>query len=157
MIPRWVSIGSNSDKSDLRGHFIYVDYADGQSCTSERLIEGEAPPSAEATGLYIRDQTSNTATSYSLDVSEMIPEFGQKAAIAVAAYDFAGNVSTLSNVACVTRQESVGIYESLCEGQGQDPADCKLESCSFQRGLSSSSVALLSVLGALLFFRRRRS
>jgi hypothetical protein len=119
--------------------------ADG-TCTSTKLIAGQAPPAGVDCG-----RKSATASDSGTTDSDLTN--GATYAVAVAAEDKFGNVSVLSNIDCATPAEVTGFYEAYRAAGGQGGGGF----CSFapaRRAAIPIGIALLVACAALV--RRRR-
>lgn len=109
-------------------------------------------------GLFIEGEpfltVGESVAAASLNGAELGLDFGQTAAIVVTAVDEAGNESPTSNVACITRVQTVGFCDRIggCE---EDGCTCRAAPGAPRPGAATAMAAGVA-LGALVWFRRRR-
>jgi len=130
----------------------YVAYIDGgvnqDDCTSTVLVAGNEPPGDD---YKVTDTDRDTAKVEINAVSRGL-SVNQKAAVAVSAIDLAGNVSVLSEPACITVVSTDGFWDrASADGGAQKGIGCEVGSDA----ASPHALALCGLLGVWLIRRRR--
>ncbi len=126
--------------------------ADG-ACGSNALTSGGSPGELPAS---IRTRSIKEATATGIDLT---PDdiAGDRAAIAVATVDKAGNVSSLSNIACVSVVPTESFWDRYKANGGAAEGGCACRTGGETQWLSSSWPIGLAVLALLRRARKRVS
>jgi MYXO-CTERM domain-containing protein len=116
--------------------------------TSEEEDEGQDTSGSEI------DYETASASSRSLKLEDKV-EVGETAAVAVAAFDEAGNGSLLSNVDCITGISTVGFCEMNEKQGGSCESGCAAAGPGAGGGRGAAAVGL-AVLALAVMARRRK-
>ncbi len=149
----------------LYGAEVYVDPTGctGSTPSSTILVAGQAP----AVGLSAAATPAGDAlASTSVAAATLgVPNYGNRAAVAVLLVDRGRNRSVLSNIQCVERVHVEGFFDSYCNERGLSRDECKTRyGCAVQSHASSNVPrTLLGLMVVLLFllttkmFRTKRT
>jgi len=131
----------------LRELIVYIDTEVGENCVSTMMTAGEE---VDPNGLDVEDGLSPTSTGLTL---RNAVEVGSKAAVGVVAVDLAGNVSVLSNIACIEGVPTTS-WLDLHKAQGGKTGD----TCSAAPMTTRTLATPFLWLGAIgfLWLRARR-
>ena len=151
-VPLLWTIPANDDLSGYEVIIQAIADASDTSCATATLVQG-ADVASDA--LVAATLMGGGATSVNIDPSQFGVPVGGYAAVAVVSKDLAGNVSVLSQVACLHRVPTNGFWAEYQQNGGN------AKTCSVVAPGASSSrhggwLAILGVAAAVSFLARRK-